>query len=143
MNKGTQIVLLRGGLLIAYLLAALFVAAFFGAAGHGSYAPGAILFGWGIVPWQLEIVRGGTGFFLVPMLYLLCFLALASLIPRSVIPLGLHTGGVVVAVMNLQHSHVVERGWLAMSYIVSLAVAMGFIWCDQRLLRRRGLQEKP
>lgn len=134
--------LLRFGLLVAYILAALLLVVFFGAAGHGSYAPGAILYGWGIVPWQLNAVRGEVGFLLVPVLYLVCYFAFATWFARSPVPLGVHAGGVVVAIMNVQHTRLAERAWLAMSYIVSVALAVGFIWCDQRLLRHRQVQKQ-
>ena len=100
-----QITLLRGGLLAGYILAAAFLIVFFSAAGDGSYAPGAVLLGWGIVPWQLRIVPGAVGFLLVPAVHLLCFFAAVSLFARSLLPAGIHAVGIVIAVLNVKHGH--------------------------------------
>jgi len=136
MSKRTQITLLRGGLLAGYMLAAAFLVVFFSAAGDGSYAPGAVLLGWGIMPWQLRIVPGAVGFLLPPILYLVCLFTVVTVFPRSLLPLGFHIIGVVIAVINVKHGHLAVGGWLSMSYIVSFLFALGYLWCDQRLVRR-------
>ena len=136
MSKRTQITLFRAGLLVGYYLSAAFLSVFFGAAGHGSYAPGAVMFGWGFMPWYLRLAPGAVGFLLVPAVYLLCFFTVVTIFGRSLIPVGFHAVGVVIAVINVQHGHLAERGWLAASYIVASLVALGYLRCDQRLARR-------
>jgi hypothetical protein len=64
MSKRAHITLLRGGLLAGYMLGGALLVVFFSAAGDGSYAPGAVLLGWGILPWQLGIIPGAAGFLL-------------------------------------------------------------------------------
>jgi len=136
MSKRTQITLLRGGLLAGYMLAAAFLVVFFSAAGDGSYAPGAVLLGWGIVPWQLDIVPGAFGFLLPPILYLVCLFIAVTAFPRSLLPLGFHIIGVFIAVVSVKQGHLAVGGWLWMSYIVPCLFALGYLWCDQWLARR-------
>ena len=136
MNKRTQITLIRAGLLVGYMLATAFLVVFFSAAGDGSYAPGAVLLGWGIVPWQLRIVPGAVGFLLPPILYLVCFFTVVTVFPRSLLPLGFHIIGVVIAVINVKQGHLAVGGWLSMSFVVSFLFALSYLCCDQRLVRR-------
>ncbi len=131
-----QITLLRGGLLAGYMLAAAFLVVFFSAAGDGSYAPGAVLLGWGIVPWQLGIVPGAVGFLLPPILYLVFLFIIVTVFPRSLLPLGFHIIGVLFAVISVKQGHLAVGGWLWMSYLVPLLFALGYLWCDRQWARR-------
>jgi hypothetical protein len=130
MNKRTQITLGRAGLLVSYI-----VAAALRAAGDGSYAPGAVMFGWGFVPWELQLAPGAVGFLLVPIVYLLCFFTVVTVFGRSLLPAGFHAAGVVIALITVEHGHLAVGGWLVASYIVPSCFAVGYLWCDLRLSR--------
>jgi hypothetical protein len=136
MNKRTQITLARAGLLVGYIVAAALLSVFFGAAGDGSYAPGAVMFGWGFVPWVFQLAPGALGFLLVPIVYLLCLFTVVTVFGRSLLPVGFHVVGVIIALITVEHGHLAVGGWLVASYIVPSCFAVGYLWCDLRLSRR-------
>lgn len=131
--------LLRAVLLVAYMVISLFVGAFFRGGGHGSYAPPAILYGWGIVPWQLDLAPGEFGFWVIPNASLVgLFLAVTTSIRANqriaqLAPVGLHMVGVVVAAVHVEHGHLAKDWWLVASYIVPALIAAGYLASDWHL----------
>jgi hypothetical protein len=123
------------------MVASFFLGVFFGGAGDGSYAPPAIFYGWGIVPWQLRLARGETGFWLVPNCYLVCLFGLVTLFARSsdwivrFAPVAVHAVGVVVAVLQVQHGHLAKGAVLGASYLIPALVALAYLWTDCRWAR--------
>lgn len=131
--------LLRALLLVAYMVASFFAGVFFGGAGDGSYAPPAILYGWGIVPWQLGLARSEFGFWIIPNGYLVALFIAVTASVRSnqrilrFAPLAVHMLGVLVATVRVEHGHLAKGWWLVASYIIPSLVAVGYLACDWHL----------
>jgi hypothetical protein len=137
-----QCLLTRVLLLLAYAPLSLAVGVVFAGGGHGSYAPSAVMYAWGILPWQFGIAPEMIGFWLVPMAYLVGFFGVMSYLApsphrlRSLMPFIFHAVGVMVALVKAEHGDSIPAGFLAASYIVPAVLAGGYLWCDWNLARR-------
>ena len=132
----------RIALLVAYTVVSLIVVVLFADEGHGSYAPPAILFSWGIVPWQHGLADSMYDFTVPAALYLsglfVLNTALASSAKRrvSMIPIAIHIAGIIVALAGVEHGDLNTPGWLADSIIVSAPLAILYMTLDWIMLRK-------
>jgi hypothetical protein len=132
----------RVALLITYAALSFLVVLYFAGAGHGSYAPPAILFSWGIVPWQHGLVEGTFGFLVLSALYLSAFFVFNTVLARSanvrvsMIPVVVHMAGVIVALAGMKHGHLCTAGRLAASIAVSAPLAALYLTLDWTMLRK-------
>jgi hypothetical protein len=129
-------VVIRVGLFVTYSLLAFGILLYFAGAGHGSYKPPAVMFGWGVVPWQLELVPGWVGLIAVPLVYLaLLFLGSARLVrlyglgAYAVVPV-VHAGGVIVALSLLGRESLPPSFPASAALVLPLAVAVAFFLSD-------------
>ncbi len=139
-------VVLRIGLFVVYSLLAFGMLFYFAAAGHGSYKPSAIMFGWGVLPWQLELVPGWAGLIAVPLIYLvLLFLGSARLVrlrgPGAyAVVLVVHVGGVIVALSLLGREAL--RPWFPARAAWALPVAVAAVFFVADFLGLRALMSR-
>lgn len=134
-------------LLIVYvLLSFAFSLIFVRADGQGSYAPPAILFSWGILAEKYGWVSRPIGFWIVPVLYIVCLFGMVTVCARSprlaisLSPFAIHGLGALIALRMVnrmaEHGADATRGFLIASYVTATLLITAYLLCDWWLARK-------
>lgn len=142
MQRATKQLIIRALWLGLYCMFSFMCVFWFAGFGHGSYAPPAILYSWGIIPWQYGLVGEVFGICVLPFFYLVGFFFLNTIVGKSAVisaalfPTAFHVGGVLIALVGMEHGHLNTPLRLSASIAVSAPLGVVYLFVDLWLLRR-------